>query len=193
MKNLLLVAGLARAFTFTGEVTAADNAPDRIGDFREEVVISLRSLGNASPPMSAFVMEDGRFHFVDIPEDEYTLSVVNSRFLYPPVVIDSKTRIAAILQSYEEDDFVTFSLDNLVIRPLGNMEFFPPKQPFDVFQSLKSPMFIFTAGVIGLMAVLTKLQSSLGDDQDPNVAGRIADMQVLIEKTMLPFEKQSLE
>lgn len=191
MKNLLLLVRLASAFSFSGELTASDQSPYRLEDFRKDVLITATLANDRSVSFSSFVLENGRFSFVDLPEGEYSLSVVNNRFLYPTIMVDSKSRQAAIIQA--SDDVEPFSLDKLVFEPLGKMEFFPPKQPFDVFQSLKSPMFMFTAGVIGLMAVLTKLQSSLGDDQDPNVAGRLAEMQVMIEKTMMPFEKQSVD
>jgi hypothetical protein len=184
MKNLLLLS-LSSAFSLSGRIEAGEFPDWTVQDIAREALVHAVLANQSGSSYKAFVMPDGSFAFRSLPEGTYFISVISNLLSYPTMVADSLKLNRDLVESSVNDQI---SLENLVFHPTSRMKFFAPKQAFDVFQSLKSPMFLFSAGVIVLMAVLTRLQSSLGDDQDPNLAGRAAEIQVLVESTMTPFD-----
>jgi len=187
MRKLLLLS-VVSCFSLHGRVLGGEDASLRLEDISRGMSVVARSLDAKQTERSSLVMPDGRFRFENLPEGTFMISVINNKFAYVPIILETKSRSWHSYDPMNEGENKTFALDTLLFTPQQRMDFFPPKQPFDIFQSLKSPMFLFTGGVVLLMAVLTRLQSSLGDENDPNLVGRAAEVQHMIEATMLPFE-----
>jgi Protein of unknown function (DUF2012) len=186
MKNSLLVLSLAQAFSFSGQVKANTDGPWAIKEISKDMLVAAMTLDGKERVHSAFVMPDGSFKFESIPDGRYLVSVINSHLAYSQVVADSAFGNFKVYDSVPTGDSSGKTLDTLVLHPRGKMDFFPPKEPFDVFQSLKSPMFLISGGMIALMILLTKLQASLGDENDPTSASRSAEM----HSAMQPFAEK---
>ena len=152
-------------------------------------IVVARTMDRNQKEYKAYPTSDGYFAFGSIENGpSYLISVYDSEYRFPEVVVVTYHNRAAEIHTYEPTGAqAAVRLRDLTLAAIEPMSFFPPKQDFDALQFLRNPMVLFGLGAMGLMTFLTRMQSSL----DPaDQVGRAAENTVNFDRLMRCFNGQ---
>lgn len=110
---------------------------------------------------TSFVRADGYFSFYNIPAGTHLIEVAAMGYLFSPVRVDISARNPGKIQAALTEN--RRALQELVLEPLREEQYYDRREPFSLMSILKSPMGL----MIGFMVLVMFLMPKLMDNIDP--------------------------
>ncbi|KAK8939668.1 hypothetical protein KSP40_PGU010252 [Platanthera guangdongensis] len=110
---------------------------------------------------TSFVRADGYFSFYNIPAGTHLIEVSAMGYLFSPVRVDISARNPGKIQAALTEN--RRALQELVLEPLREEQYYDKREPFSLMSIVKSPMGL----MIGFMVLVVFLMPKLMDNIDP--------------------------
>nr|CAD1831824.1 unnamed protein product [Ananas comosus var. bracteatus] len=108
-----------------------------------------------------FVRPDGYFAFHNVPAGTHLIEVVSLGYFFSPVRVDISARNPGKVQAALTEN--RRHLNELVLEPLKEEQYYEMREPFSIMSLLKSPMGM----MLGFMLVVVFLMPKLMENIDP--------------------------
>lgn len=108
-----------------------------------------------------FLKPDGYFSFHNVPAGTHLIEVDAIGYLFSPVRVDVSARNPGKVQAALTE--TRRGLNELVLEPLREEQYYEVREPFNIMSIVKSPMGL----MIGFMVVVVFLMPKLVENMDP--------------------------
>ncbi|KAJ0663751.1 putative ER membrane protein complex subunit 7 [Helianthus annuus] len=108
-----------------------------------------------------FLKPDGYFSFHNVPAGTHLIEVVVIGYFFSPVRVDVSARNPGKIQAALTE--TRRGLNELVLEPLKEQQYYEIREPFNIMSIVKSPMGL----MIGFMVVVVFLMPKLVENMDP--------------------------
>ncbi|KAM7258984.1 hypothetical protein ACFE04_014725 [Oxalis oulophora] len=108
-----------------------------------------------------FLRPDGYFSFYNVPAGTHLIEVAAMGYLFSPVRVDVSARNPGKIQAALTE--TRRGLNELVLEPLREEQYYEIREPFNVMNIVKSPMGM----MVGFMVVVMFLMPKLVENMDP--------------------------
>ncbi|XP_039050976.1 ER membrane protein complex subunit 7 homolog isoform X2 [Hibiscus syriacus] len=108
-----------------------------------------------------YVRHDGYFSFYNVPSGTHLIEVVVMGYFFSPVRVDVSARNPGKVHAALTEN--RRGLNELVLEPLREEQYYEVREPFSVMSLLKSPMGL----MLGFMLVVAFLMPKFVENMDP--------------------------
>ncbi|XP_020599870.1 ER membrane protein complex subunit 7 homolog [Phalaenopsis equestris] len=110
---------------------------------------------------TTFVRADGYFSFCNVPAGTHLIEVAAMGYLFSPVRVDISARNPGKIQAALTENRKV--LQELVLEPLREEQYYEMREPFSIMSIVKSPMGL----MLGFMFLVVFLMPKLMENMDP--------------------------
>ncbi|XP_078162628.1 ER membrane protein complex subunit 7 homolog [Carex rostrata] len=110
-----------------------------------------------------FVRPDGYFSFHDVPAGTHLIEVSSMGYFFSPVRVDISARNPGKIQAALTENRRT--LNELVLEPMKEEQYYEIREPFSVMSLVKSPMGLMIGFMVLVMFVFPKMMEGVDPEE----------------------------
>jgi hypothetical protein len=110
-----------------------------------------------------FARPDGYFSFHDVPAGTHLIEVSSMGYFFSPVRVDISARNPGKIQAASTENRRT--LNELVLEPMKEEQYYEIREPFSVMSLVKSPMGLMIGFMVLVMFVFPKMMEGVDPEE----------------------------
>uniref|UniRef100_A0A8I6XY17 ER membrane protein complex subunit 7 beta-sandwich domain-containing protein n=1 Tax=Hordeum vulgare subsp. vulgare TaxID=112509 RepID=A0A8I6XY17_HORVV len=107
-----------------------------------------------------FARPDGYFAFHNVPAGTHLIEVSSLGYFFSPVRVDISARNPGHIQAALTENRRV--LNELVLEPLKEEQYYEMREPFNILSLLKSPMGMMVGFMVVMVFVMPKMMENIG-------------------------------
>ncbi|KAK4742699.1 hypothetical protein SAY87_000700 [Trapa incisa] len=153
-------AAPADGFTINGRVKIPSAVVGAKGFGLQGKISDVKVILNGGQ-RATFLRPDGYFSFPDVPAGTHLIEVAALGYLFSPIRVDVSARNPGKVQAALTEN--RRALNELVLEPLREEQYYEIREPFSIMSIVKSPMGL----MMGFMLIVVFLMPKLMENMDP--------------------------
>ncbi|XP_044432707.1 ER membrane protein complex subunit 7 homolog [Triticum aestivum] len=110
-----------------------------------------------------FARPDGYFAFHNVPAGTHLIEVSSLGYFFSPVRVDISARNPGHIQAALTENRRV--LNELVLEPLKEEQYYEPREPFNILSLLKSPMGMMVGFMVLMVVVMPKMMENIDPEE----------------------------
>uniref|UniRef100_A0A0E0LDX3 ER membrane protein complex subunit 7 beta-sandwich domain-containing protein n=1 Tax=Oryza punctata TaxID=4537 RepID=A0A0E0LDX3_ORYPU len=110
-----------------------------------------------------FARPDGYFAFHNVPAGTHLIEVSSLGYLFSPVRVDISARNPGHIQAALTENRIV--LNELVLKPLREEQYYEKREPFSIMSLLKSPMGMMLGFMVIMVFVMPKMMENIDPEE----------------------------